>query len=67
MQTFTLTLFLAVFLTNGWAVSCLWMVTKQQIFNFISMQLHVHSGRTNRFYAISMSQYHFGSNFSRPS
>ena len=32
----------AALLTNGWAVSCLWMVTKQQILNFISMQLHVH-------------------------
>ena len=41
MQTFTLTLFMAVLLTYGWAVSCLWMVTKQQILNFISMQLHV--------------------------
>ena len=48
-------------------VSCLWMVTTQQILSFISMQLHVHSGRTNGFYATSMSHYHFGSNFARPS
>ena len=67
MQTFTLTLFMAVLLSNGWAVSCLWMVTQQQILSFISMQLHVHSPRTNGFHAISMSHFHFGSNFSRPS